>query len=517
MQKLSPSSTIAASAASSTTAFTAASATAARSGLSLRTFRYQALAERFADAISSGALAPGDALPSVRALCRIEKVSPATVLEAYARLEASGLVAAKPKSGFYVLSKPRQELAEPGLSPPAAAPTPVNLGDRVAQMLSPDRNARLIPLGAAVPALGLLPTAALNRFASQALRDGALDLHGYDLPPGSLELRRQIARRGLRLGMNLDPDDLVITSGCLEALNLSLRAVCRPGDIVAIESPSYFAMLQALENLGIFALEIPTHARTGIDLPSLQVALRRHKVRAVLLSPNFSNPLGSLMPDENKRELLTMLEKRSIPLIEDDVHGDLHFGPDRPRPVKAFDTQGLVLHCSSFSKTLAPGARVGWVSPGRYLDAVMRLKIMNTLAAPSIPQAMLAKTLASGAYDKHLRRLRPALEGQVMRMLDAVGRHFPEGTRASRPQGSFNLWVELPRKVARGAKGRQATPIDALRLTDLAAEQGISIAPGPIFSARGRFGHCIRLSCGNPFTESIEAAVATLGRLAANG
>jgi DNA-binding transcriptional MocR family regulator len=465
-------------------------------------FRYQVLAERFAATLKAGTLKAGDALPSVRQLSRQEKVSPSTVIEAYGRLEAMGLIAAKPKSGFYVLSQSRSKLQEPLVSAPKASPIAVDTGDRISQMLSPDRMASLVPLGAAVPAIELLPTLGLQRSAQQALRLGRHSLHTYDLPPGSLELRRQIARRSLVWGGSLSPQDIVITSGCLEALNLCLRAVCKSGDVVAIESPTYFAILQAMENLGIQALEIPTHPRTGIELGALKAAVARHKVKACLFTPNFNNPLGACMPDATKRELVEWLAKKGIPLIEDDVHGDLHFGPERPRPAQAWDKAGWVMHCSSFSKSLAPGARVGWVSPGRYLDAVVRLKLMNTLATSSIPQAMIAGYLDSGAHDRHLRRLRSALSLQVARMLEAVERHFPAGTRVTRPTGGFNLWVELP-------KGS-----DSLTLSDLAAKQGISIAPGPLFSAQGRFKNCIRLSCGNPWSSRLEAAVATLGRLA---
>jgi DNA-binding transcriptional MocR family regulator len=424
------------------------------------------------------------------------------VIEAYGRLEALGMIAAKPKSGFYVLSQSQMKLQEPLVSSPKASPIAVNTGDRISQMLSPERMASLVPLGAAVPALELLPTLGLQRSAQQALRKNRDSLHAYDLPPGSLALRRQIARRSLAWGGSLSPNDIVITSGCLEALNLCLRAVCRAGDIVAIESPTYFAILQAMENLGIQALEIPTHPRTGIDLDALKQAVAKHKVKACLFTPNFNNPLGACMPDTTKQALVAWLTKKGIPLIEDDVHGDLHFGAESPRPVQAWDTGGLVMHCSSFSKSLAPGARVGWVSPGRYLDAVVRLKLMNTLATSSIPQAMIAGYLDSGSHDRHLRRLRSALSVQVACMLEAVEKHFPSGTRVTRPTGGFNLWVELPRGT------------DSLLLTDLAAKQGISIAPGPLFSAQGRFKNCIRLSCGNPWSPRLESAVETLGRLA---
>ena len=289
----------------------------------------------------------------------------------------------------------------------------------------------------------------------------------------------------------------------MEALHLCLRAVTRPGDTVLVETPSYYGILQLIESLGLRALEIAANPGTGIDLALLDAALRQSRVAACLLVPTFSNPLGSLMPDEAKKELVLLLARREIPLIEDDIYGDLHFAPSaRPRPAKAFDRHGLVMLCASFSKTLAPGYRVGYAVPGRFREQVERLKFAQTVGTATLPQMAIADFLENGGYDRHLRRLRRSLADQVTRTSDAIIEHFPPGTRISRPQGGFVLWVEMP-------PGKSALDLHARAL-----EQKISIAPGPIFSAKQRFTSSLRVSAGFPWSEKLAQSIATLGDIA---
>jgi DNA-binding transcriptional MocR family regulator len=288
----------------------------------------------------------------------------------------------------------------------------------------------------------------------------------------------------------------------MEALNLCLRAVAKPGDIIAIESPAFYGTLQVIESLGMRALEIATDPRDGIMLGALDSALRRQKVKACLFVTNFSNPLGSCMPDGRKKELVELLARREIPLIEDDIYGDLYFGDARPRAAKAYDKKGLVLLCSSFSKTLAPGYRVGWTAPGRFKPRVESLKFTSSMANATAPQMAIADFLQSGGYDRYLRKMRRILMTQVQQMSAAVGKYFPDGTKVTRPQGGYVLWVELPRSI------------DSIELYRRALERKISIAPGPIFSPKQRYKNFIRVSCGLPWSEKIDGAVRTLGELA---
>ena len=288
----------------------------------------------------------------------------------------------------------------------------------------------------------------------------------------------------------------------MEALNLCLRAVAKSGDIIAIESPAFYGTLQIIESLGMRALEIPADPRDGVVLCALASALKRQKVKACLFVTNFSNPLGSCMPGAHKKELVELLARREIPLIEDDIYGDLFFGSNRPGTAKAYDKKGLVLLCSSFSETLAPGYRVGWTAPGRFKPQIESLKFTSSMATVTAPQMAIAQFLQSGGYDRYLRKLRRTLMGQVQQMSSAVGRYFPDGTKATRPQGGYVLWVELPRTI------------NSLELHRQALEQKISIAPGPIFSAKQRYKNFIRLSCGLPWSHKIDGAVQTLADLA---
>jgi DNA-binding transcriptional MocR family regulator len=296
--------------------------------------------------------------------------------------------------------------------------------------------------------------------------------------------------------------DIVVTNGALEALNLCLQAVTQPGDTVIVEAPTFYGALQALERLGVKALEVQTHPRTGIDLDAMEAAIQRHAPKACWLMTQFQNPLGSLMPDDKKRQLVELLARHDIPLIEDDVYGELYFGAARPVPAKAYDKQGLVLHCSSFSKCLAPGYRIGWASAGRYAQRVQRLKLTSTLSASGPAQGAIAEYLEQGGYDRHLRRLRETLQAQQERMADAIAREFPAGTRVTRPQGGFFLWLELPAAV------------DALALHRDALARGISVAPGPIFSASGQFASALRLNYGHPWDAAHDTAIRVLGELA---
>ncbi|MBS1152372.1 MAG: GntR family transcriptional regulator [Myxococcaceae bacterium] len=464
---------------------------------------YETLAAELSESIARGVLRPGDRLPSVRLLARQRKVSVATVLQAYLRLENEGLIEVRPQSGHYVRPRRALELAEPRTSRRAHTPAKVQVSTGVAALVASMRDPSVVPLGSALLSPDLLPTGALNRMLAGIAREMSSAGATYESGPGLLTLRRQLARRSVTWGMSLGADDFVTTNGAVEALHLALRAVARPGDAIAVESPTYFGVLQLIEELGLKAVEVPTHPRTGVDLEELEQVIRTTaSLKAVLVMPTVSNPLGTVMSDEAKQQLVRLVAKYDLDLIEDDAYGELVFDSPRPRPARAWDREGRVLFCGSISKTLAPGYRVGWIAPGRHQERIEQLKFAFTVASPTLPQMAVAEFLASGGYDRHLRRLRATLRGQVDRVREAIADSFPAGTRVTAPAGGFVLWVELPQ----GA--------DALELQSRALARGIAIAPGQIFSARGRFAHCLRLSCGFPWSARIEAAITTVGELA---
>ncbi len=363
-------------------------------------FRYEEIADRVAGMIEKGTIRPGERVPSVRNLSSETGVSVSTVLQAYMTLENRGLIEAKPQSGFYARLLSRQFPPEPSTTTPSLAAAPVNMGDLVASIILAARNPEIVPLGAACPSPELFPTSRFQRHMSSVFRRVGDLVNTYDVAPGNPEFLRQIARRSFHWGCNLSAEDIVVTCGCIEALNLCLRAVASPGDVIAVESPTYFGVLQILESLKLKALEIPTHPREGVDLNALSAAIKRQKIQACLFMPTFHNPLGSCMPEENKKEMVFMLAAKEIPLVEDDIYGDLHFGTTRPKTAKSFDKHGLVLLCSSFSKVLSPGLRVGFTVPGRFRKQVERLKLNNTMGTGTIPQLVLAEFLKSGGYDR---------------------------------------------------------------------------------------------------------------------
>jgi DNA-binding transcriptional MocR family regulator len=467
---------------------------------SSHSLRYQELADRLTELIRQGTYPAGVRIPSVRQMSRQQGVSISTVLQAYTLLEDGGLIEARPQSGYYVRARAMDRLPEPEISSPGRDPSQVSLHELVMMLMRDSTNRNLVQLGASLPNPEFLPARRINRIIASLTRRNSLDAHQYLLPPGLEALRVQIARRAVNAGCNLSPNDILITSGGIEAIDLCLHAVCRPGDIVATESPMYFATLQMLEVHGLRSLEIPTHPREGIDLEALEFALEHNPIKAVLVISNFNNPLGSQIPDDKKKELVEKLARREIPLIENDVSGELYFGDKRPLVCKAFDKKGLVMLVSSFSKDIDPGLRLGWVAAGRFRAEVEWLKFTVSAASPTLPQMAVAEFLESGGYDHHLRRIRREYARNIELLSSAVMRYFPTGTRLTRPAGGFVLWVQLPDNV------------DSLELYKVALQGGITLAPGHVFSATQQFPNFIRLNAAE-FNYSTERAVERLGEM----
>ncbi|MBS0377952.1 MAG: PLP-dependent aminotransferase family protein [Proteobacteria bacterium] len=465
--------------------------------------RYQELIARLESLVREGVLRVGDRAPSVRQLSRDQRVSPGTVTHAYELLQARGYLESRARSGYFVSDAWRSAAPEPQVSRPrrqAAAPA---VSELVFQVLEATRARDLVPLGSAFPGPDLFP---LKRLAKD-LAYSATHLDPFrtleDLPPGNETLRRQIAQRYRLWGAQVSHEEIVITSGALEALNLALQVLTRPNDIVLIESPAFYGCLQAIESLGLRALEVPTHPRLGILVDEVARLVERHDVRACWVMTSFQNPLGATLPERERARLVRLLGSRGIPLIEDNVYAELYLGRQRSGCAKIHDREGLVLDCGSFSKSLAPGYRIGWIAAGRFAPELWRRKIMTSLSSNIPAQAALARFLARGVYERHLAGVRRELLRRQRLFCRALTRHFPQGARWSAPDGGYLLWVELPAGV------------EAIELHQAALAAGISVAPGPIFSARRDFRHAIRLNYGHPFTPRVENALRTLGSLIA--
>jgi DNA-binding transcriptional MocR family regulator len=467
---------------------------------------YHAIADDLAGLIAAGQLPPRSRVPSVRRLARQRGISITTAVASLRLLEQRGLIEARPKSGYFVALR----------RPPPPEPSVVDL-PRTARLAGAQAmlkrlaeaslNPSLARLGEAIPDPALFPQAALRASLARVSRRQPLQLATYPRRMGgSPALRGAVAAHYARIGMRLDTQEMIITGGCMEAMTLALRAVTRPGDTIAVESPTYFGFLQLAESLGVKVLEVPVHPRDGLSIAALRELLAARAgqgVRACVTIANFSNPTGCLLPEPRKRELVRLCREADIALIEDDIYGDLPLKGPRPLPCKAFDTDGRVLLCSSFSKTLAPGARIGFIAAGRHCDTLRAMKQVLSGATAVLPQEMLADYLAAGRYERHLKRLRERCAAQVTRLSQCVQEHFVPGTRLTRPQGGFVLWVELP------------AHIDTMALYEKASRCGVDFVPGQMFSASGRYANCLRLNAGFPVTGITESAVARLGKLLA--
>ncbi|HFP9341333.1 TPA: PLP-dependent aminotransferase family protein [Raoultella ornithinolytica] len=460
---------------------------------------YRRIAELLRLTLTSGALRTGDRIISARKLAEREQVSLPTALEALRYLEAEGLIIARPRSGYFV-----HQIISAGERPGTASlpvPVPVTMS-AIARSLFGSAEARLVPLGAALPDPAWLPVDTLQRALQTAGR--RLDARGqsYSLPPGRADLRRKIAARAAQWGALFGADDLIITAGATQALRLALRAVCQPGDAVAIEQPAYFGTLLLLEDLALKALQIPTDPVEGLLLAPLEEALQRHRPAAVLASPTVQNPLGASMPVARKRDLVALLAGMGIPLIEDDVYGDLAGDAQRPPACKAFDRCGNVIYCSSLSKTLAPGWRIGWIAAGRYHSTVLQARMAGEWAGAPLIEAAASEILASGDYDRHLRQLKLRIAQGMQAIIAQVETSFPPGTRVAAPEAGFLIWVKLPSKI------------DALEVHRRALALGIGVSPGPLFSpGAAELQNFLRLNGANEPTRHLLKAVEQLGRL----
>jgi DNA-binding transcriptional MocR family regulator len=463
---------------------------------------YQRIAAELQARLDAGEFAPGSRLPAVRRLAEHYGVNTLTALAAYRLLEQQQSVVARPRAGFYA-ALPRRA-SHPEQSAPLPAPAAlVQVNSRVSHLLRLSGSRLALQLHMAEAATALYPTAELARRLQHTLLRQPELIGAYLAESEQTRLKREIARLAAGAELDLDAGDILMTQGITEAISLALRLLTRPGDTVAVETPVYFGLLQTLESLGLKALEIPCTPDAGLSLEALEFALRHGPaVQCLVTVPHFQNPTGALMPDDHKKRLLQLARQHGVTIIEDDVFGDLYFGPRRPTPLKAWDRDGEVIYCASFTKSFAPSFRLGWLAGGRHHAALARLRESSSLVSSSLLQVVLADMLAAGDYARTSQRLRQQLAQQMQATADAVLAAFPRGTRVRRPQGGLLLWVECPEGV------------DTARLLEAALAQSISFAPGLLFSAEPRFSHCLRLNFGQPWNQQLADAIALLGRLA---
>ncbi|MEE9447245.1 MAG: PLP-dependent aminotransferase family protein [Arenicellales bacterium] len=460
------------------------------------------VADKIKHMIETSILKAGDKLPSVRVMAKEAEVSISTVLQAYANLESDRLIYAKPQSGYFV-----SELAVKNIDIPdrihcsTLTPKPALAFNVWGAIYESATNDDILPLGLANPKPELLPVSGLSRSVRHVLSENPDTSVQYSFPPGELALRRQIAAQYYMRNQEVDIDDIIITSGCTEAILLSLRAVAKHGDVIAVESPVYFVLLRIVKSLGMTVIEIESDPSTGMSVDALERATASIEITAVICIPNFSNPNGTLMPDTKKKRLVALLNEKNIPLIEDDIYSELYFGEHKPSNCRDFDSTGNVLTCSSFSKTIAPGYRIGWVIPGKHREMIIQHKRLTSAATSTLPQLAIAHFLQTGAYQRHLKKMRQTFKEQLYIMRQSIARHFPKGTRISDPKGSFVLWIQLPMKI------------DTLVLAERAMNEKISIGPGMMFSVSNQYSNFLRLCTGYLWTDEAEQGVKRLAEI----
>lgn len=459
------------------------------------------IAEDIEQRIMNNVLHIGEKLPSVRTLSKMHNVSMSTSLQAYYLLEGKGLIEARPQSGYFVRFNPSRFPKKVEKSNPSLVAKPKSVEAIISEVYDDFAMKGMMRFSLSVPDPELLPLAKLNKAMVKALRELPAAGTSYESIQGNANLRREIAKTSIQWGGHLQADDIITTAGCMNAIAYSLLAITKPGDTIAVESPVYFGMLRYAQSIGLKVLELPTDPDTGVDPDDLKKALDKYDIKACFFVTNFSNPLGYCMPDEQKEAMVKLLSRYGVPLIEDDLYGDVYFGKQRPKSCKSFDEEGNVLWCSSISKTLAPGFRVGWVAPGKYLEKVKRRKLYNSITTATAPQAAIGTFLAEGGYERHMRKLRQTLHANSLQFTRAIGEYFPDNIKMSSPQGGFILWVELDKKI------------DTYNVYREAAQHNISIAPGSMFTLQERYANCMRISYGMAWNDKVDKSLKTLGGL----
>lgn len=460
--------------------------------------RYQHLANLLAERIEQGLYRQGEKLPSVRTLSQEHGVSISTVQQAYQTLENLQLITPQPRSGYFIAPRKAQPPV-PAMSRPAQRPVDITHWDQVLTLLDARSDKSITAFGGGAPDVSQPSLKPLWREMSRVVQHNTAEVLSYDELSGRRELREQIARLMLDSETVATADDIIITNGCHAALSIALLAVCEPGDIVAVESPSYYGTMQLLRGFGIKAIEIPTDPQTGISIEALEMALEQWPIKGVILVPNCNNPLGFIMPDARKRQVLSLAQRYDIAIFEDDIYGELANDYPRPRTIKSWDIDGRVLLCSSFTKTVAPGLRVGWMVPGRYYDRVLHMKYAASATNVPATQMAVAAFVREGHYHRHVRRMRQIYQSNMETYTCWIRQYFPCGICVTRPQGGYMLWVELPEIV------------DMVCVAKQLCELKIQVAPGSLFSAAGKYRNCLRINCALPPVEKHREVMEKLG------
>lgn len=404
----------------------------------MKSYKYEIFTTVIEEQIRSGILQKNDRLPSVREIRRKYTLSTSSVQSGFEHLMIRGLIKSSPRSGYFVLGTQNEDHGGIRKKTSPVARDELFMKNMI---LTSKRISEVSSFNTAVPGDLLIPQKLILRTMQEVIREkGAALLRYY--PSNGLEfLRQHIARQMNAYGCELNPDELIITDGALQALTIALRSVTKAGDVVAIDSPCVFSVLEVITNLGLKVIEIPVDQKTGFDMEYFRKVCAEHHIRTLVITPNFHNPTGTVMSDQSKKELLEIAEERKICIIENDMYSDLYFGEERPRCIKSFDRKGLVMNYSSFSKTLAPGIRLGWLYAGNFYSKAERAKFVLGRSVSPVYQELVLKLLQSSSYQRHLRSFRKKLYGQEAQLSEALRKYFPEDSCFQRPEGGYSIWM----------------------------------------------------------------------------
>lgn len=431
------------------------------------------------------------------------KASVYTVQQAYQLLEDERVLEVKDRSGYFVSSKKQSHnKKELNFVEKSFTPNLVNINQFASVFFQKLEDDSVTNLATSYPKSDFLPVRQIKKISQNLVREHIPEFLEGKFSSGEPVLKKTIARRLGERGTSVNQSQVLITNGCLDAINLCLRAITKPGDTVAIESPAFVGHLRSIEALGLKAIEIPAHPSTGMSIEAFEKAIAKWPIKALTITPSFNNPLGSNMPVENRRKLVEICTKHDIPIVEDDSLGELYFGKNPTPTLKSFDQNEIVLYCGSASKTIAPGLRVGWVIPGRYFNKVSFLKSFTNVSVAPLIQNIVGEFLSSGASQRHFRQIRQSLKNQKDLFLFSIFNHFPDGTAVSNPEGGLALWIKLSENIS------------AAEFCERALHHQIGVVPGNFFSSSSSFDNYIRISYGIKWSEKVNASLKQLGKLA---
>lgn len=464
----------------------------------MKSYKFELFTSEIEKDIRDGIYKPGHKLPSVRQIKEKYQLSSSTVQMGYAHLILNGTVESIPKSGYYV-SNTMQTNTEPIRIKYKPVVRDAIFSNHLELTTSLRMGRKISEFNVTAPGDLVIPQKLLLRTMQQVIREKGAGLLRYYPASGLLLLKENIIKQAASSQTRISQDELLITDGALQALYIALSATCDPGDVIAVESPCVFSVLEAIRVLKLKVIEIPVDPVLGFDVDFFNKACEKNTIKAVVVTPNFHNPTGTVLSDEQKKMLLSIAQRHHIAVIENDIYGDLYFQGQRPSTIKSFDESGLVLTYSSYAKTLAPGIRLGWLSSGQFMERAEQIRFSLGSSVSPLYQETVNRLIEGSSYDRHVRSFRLQLARNARFATNLLATHFPENSCVVTPLGGYNLWVKMP------------DTIDMKFFYEQCDKVGIRFTPGYTFSFSSAFDQYFRLVFADTFSPKKIEAIRQLG------